>query len=143
VSRVDFYKLGSQDNRSRWVMACRLVEKAYAQGHTVIVHTASAADSQAIDDLLWTFRQGSFVPHARVYPGNTADSEAPVRIGESLDGLDVGDVLVNLGHEIPPGYDRYARILELVDQDEAVRQHGRNRYRLYRAAGHELHDHEL
>ncbi|MEZ5578324.1 MAG: DNA polymerase III subunit chi [Candidatus Competibacteraceae bacterium] len=47
--------------------ACRLADKAYGLGHTVYLFTASEARAAALDDLLWTFRQDSFVPHER-YP---------------------------------------------------------------------------
>lgn len=143
MSRVDFYMLSSSDVRSRWVMACRLVEKAYSQGSRVYLHARSEADSAALDDLLWTFRQGSFIPHARFGGLSVTDSHTPVWIGHGEGGQARGDVLINLGDSIPLGYEQYERILELIDQDENVRQLGRTRYRAYRAAGHQLFDHDL
>lgn len=143
MSRVDFYKLTTADVRSRRVMACRLTEKAREQGHRVFVYTASEADSQALDDLLWTFRKGSFVPHAVIPGDGSIGPETPVLIGCILQTQDACDVLINLTAEIPPGYDRFARILELIDQDEEVRRQGRVRYRSYRDAGHELHDRDI
>ncbi len=143
MSRVDFYMLASSDVRSRWVMACRLVEKAYGQGNRVYLHTRSEADSAAFDDLLWTFRQGSFVPHQRFDAVSAPNAAMPVWVGHGGEVPALGDVLINLDDQVPAGYEQYARVLELIDQDEAIRQSGRIRYRAYRVAGHELYDHDL
>ncbi len=143
MSRVDFYKLTTGDVRSRWLVACRLAEKAWGQGHRVFIYTASEADSRAIDDLLWTFRQGSFVPHALLSGNAVIDAESPVLIGHHEPIPDTCDVLINLAVDIPSGHDRFVRILEFIDQDESLRRQGRVRYRAYRDAGHELHDHAI
>ncbi len=143
MSRIDFYMLATGDLRSRWVMACRLVEKAYTQGHRVYLHAQSEADSLALNDLLWTFRQGSFVPHELAAQKPVHDAVTPVLIGHPALPVVSADVLINLAEELPTGYDHYPRVLELIDQTETVKQQGRTRYRAYKAAGHELHNRDL
>lgn len=93
-----------------------------------------------MDDLLWTFRQGSFVPHEPYVPEG---GEAPVLIG--FGGLAPGgqDVLLNLGGMMSGGHDGYPRIAEIVDQDPDVRRTGRDRYRQYQASGMELQTHQI
>jgi DNA polymerase-3 subunit chi len=143
MTRIDFYKLKTQDERSRRITACRLIEKAYTQGHQVFVCTDSESGAQALDDLLWTFRQGSFVPHARIGRQDYSDAQCPVLIGHE-DLMPVsGDILVNLSGAVPSYCAAYTRVLELVDMNEPIRQQGRTRYRTYRAEGHELFDHDL
>jgi DNA polymerase-3 subunit chi len=140
MTRVDFYLLGSGDPRSRRVTACRLIEKAFRQGHKVYLHTSSEEETRILDDLLWTFRQGSFVPH-EPHPG--ASAETPVLIGHDAVPETMTDVLVNLSPEVPAGFDRFERLAELIDQDEAVKQAGRRRYKIYQAQGHEIQTHHL
>jgi DNA polymerase-3 subunit chi len=140
MTRIDFYLLGSGDPRSRLVTACRLIEKAFRQGHKVYLHTASEEETRILDDLLWTFRQGSFVPH-ELHPG--ASAEAPVIIGHGSAPETMADVLVNLSPEVPAGFDRFARLAELIDQDEAVKRAGRRRYKIYQEQGHEIQTHHL
>ena len=63
MTKVDFYLLGEgADSRER--IACRLAEKAWRLGNRVYVLAPDQAAAQALDELLWTFSQGSFVPHA-------------------------------------------------------------------------------
>lgn len=140
MTRVDFYVLPSHDPHTRRVMACRLIEKAFRQGHTVYLKTDSPDEVNLFDDLLWTFRQGSFLPHERV---DTLPREAPIILGHVVPPSDMKDVLVNLGVDMPEGFTAFDRVAELIDQDEAVKAAGRQRYRAYQAHGFTPETHQL
>ena len=140
MTRIDFYVLPSHDPHVRRVTACKLVEKAYRQGHTVYLKTDNEAESRIFDDLLWTFRQGSFVPHELA---GLPESEAPVIIGHLPPPEGMRDVMVNLGQDVPEGYAAFERLAELVDQDESTRSAGRRRYRQYQLDGHAVQTHQL
>ncbi|MEI6354518.1 MAG: DNA polymerase III subunit chi [Methylococcus sp.] len=137
---VDFYILPSEDPKSRRVTACKLVEKAYRQGLTLYIRTQDEEESRVIDDLLWTFRQGSFVPHEMAGPSN---EDVPVVIGHGEMEGDARDVLVNLAVVVPTGYERFRRVAELVDQDEATKKAGRERYKTYQLGSLEIKTHAL
>lgn len=140
MTRIDFYVLPGFDPRDRALMACKLIEKAYRQGHKVYLHTASEEETRVLDDLLWTFRQGSFVAH-ELHPGGSV--VAPVLIGHGSAPEHMADVLVNLAPDVPAGFERFGRVAELVDQDERVKQAGRMRYRHYKEAGFAPETHKL
>jgi DNA polymerase-3 subunit chi len=80
MARVDFYLLNQAGQHSRQTFACRLAEKAYRLNNTVHIHAGSRGDADRLDELLWTFRDGSFVPHERV-SGSRQDAESPITIG--------------------------------------------------------------
>src|SRR5688572_13952684 len=94
--KVDFYPLGSPDRRGRLLAACRLVQSAYEQGHRIFVRTDTPAETAEFDELLWTFADGSFVPHG-VWP---ADPEfvqvTPVLVANGPSPASHRDVLINL-----------------------------------------------
>lgn len=140
ATRVDFYVLQSDDPAQRRITACRLIEKIYRQGLSIFVTLDTEDEAKQFDDLLWTFRQGSFVPHEAYDPQG---GQAPVLIG--FGGMAPGgqDVLLNFGGMMPKGHDEYPRIAEIVDQDPDVRLAGRNRYRQYQASGMELQTHQI
>ena len=81
MTRVDFYVLPDTADGARLEFACRIAEKAYTQAHRVYVHAASAAEAARLDELLWTFRDTSFVPHALAGAGISAADAPPVLIG--------------------------------------------------------------
>ena len=66
TERVDFYVLKSAAARQRWNFACRLTEKAYLQDLNIVIVSDTLADAQALDELLWTFNERSFIPHKAV-----------------------------------------------------------------------------
>lgn len=141
MTRVSFYLSTSYEASARMVLACRVIEKAWRSGHGVYVHTASGEQTALCDRLLWTFRQGSFVPHV---PAAEDDGVSPVLIGhEAEPALRLHDVIVNLGDEVPVFFSAFERLLEPVAGDEQQRRQARERYRFYRDRGYALETHEL
>lgn len=71
-------------------LVCRWTERFYSERKRVRIVVDSMAAAQLIDQLLWTFSQSSFIPHAIFNPG-AAQPEEPVLItpGEfRADGFD-------------------------------------------------------
>lgn len=145
MTRIDFYILepegAGKGNNARQLFACRLAEKAFSQGHRVYIHTGSAAEAEQIDDLLWTFKQNSFIPHGRIDDEAGADEDTPVHIGHGEDAGSHDDVLINLGTEVPLFFSRFQRVAELVDPQG--REPARQRYSFYRDRGYPLDTHNL
>jgi len=139
VAQVDFYVLDRVDEHARDTLACKLAEKAWRLENSIHIHTMSQADARRLDELLWTFRDGSFVPHELIGSGN----DAPVTIGFGTDTVEPRDLLITLCDEIPAFADTFPRIAELVNGDEACKQKSRKRYAAYRDQGHTLQTHKL
>lgn len=140
MSRADFYVLAGADEQARRLLACKLTEKAWRKGFTVYIRVATEREAAQMDDLLWTFRQGSFVPHGlTIHPA----AAVPVWIGPAeAPPAGVVDLCINLASEaLEPS--RYERIAEIIDQDESRRSWGRERYRQYKEDGFQLETHKL
>lgn len=142
MARVDFYVLQRADERSRQTLACKLAEKAYRLENAVYIHVKTRADAEQLDQLLWTFRDGSFVPHAL---SDAADETAasPVIIGCDADDVESRDLLINLCDEIPAFAESFPRVAELVTTDETCRMLSRKRFTEYRDKGHSIRTHKL
>ena len=139
MTKVDFYILSDTAHMERYRMACRIVEKAYFLDHRVHVHTDSAEITSQLDELLWTFRDRSFIPHEiePKYPNHT-----PVTLGHGWIPEHC-DVLVNLATGVPKSFNHFNRVAEIINQDEQCRESGRARYRFYRDHGYSLTHHEI
>jgi DNA polymerase-3 subunit chi len=138
MSRIDFYILTEAGESARQVFACRLAEKAYRLHNSVHIRTADGSIARRIDELLWTFRDGSFVPHEIAVADQPAD--APVTIGS---GNAVSDLLINLSPDIPANIAAFPRIAEIVSSDEESRLQSRQRFAAYRDQGHTLDTHNI
>jgi len=133
AARVDFYILSKAGAAGRLHFACRLTEKAYGLKTGIYAHTSSAAQAEELDRMLWTFRDGSFVPHERIVMNQT--QRAPIGIGTPEVYSDEGDLLINLCDVVPTFATNYSRIVEIVPADEPGRKAGRARFRQYRELG--------
>lgn len=141
--QVDFYVMGAADPRARLTTACRLAEKAYEQGLRVAVRTASPSETAEIDELMWTFSDRSFVPHA-VWPAEPSVAEVtPVLVASGALPDSHRGALINLAAELPAEPARYTRICEVVGGDEDSKKRARLRWRAYRDAGLTPEMHEL
>jgi DNA polymerase-3 subunit chi len=70
--QVDFYVLASTGQTAER-FACRLAMMAWEQGHCVLVLTGTESAAQSLDEIMWDFPPGRFLPHGR-------EASAPVRI---------------------------------------------------------------
>lgn len=141
---VHFYTLSSERYDSAHdalIVACRLTEKAVGRGHQVYIHTASQLQAQQLDDLLWQFRDTSFLPHGLANDSTTHDQ--PVTIGEQPPSDQFSDMLINLSNQAVASVGRFSRVNELVGPDEASLVRGRDRYRHYKTQNVEIATYKL
>jgi DNA polymerase-3 subunit chi len=139
--RVDFYLLASDQPDAKWLVACRLLEKAYIKGHRVFVYCDNNHDAEHLDELLWTFRDDSFIPHN--LQGEGPEPPPPVQIGFDKEPRGFNDILLNLSNTIPSFYVKFKRIMELVTNNENEKELSRLHYKEYRAKGCMLHTHNI
>ncbi len=140
MPQVDFYIAGNGQPQAAELLACRLVEKAVGQGHRAFIRTQDEAQAHGMDTLLWTFRDGSFLPHG-LWDG---DPDEPVIIGPA--GIQPGsglDLLVNLADSPPETLEAWQRIAEVADQTPERLQAARQRFRWYRDQGLEPQHHTV
>jgi DNA polymerase-3 subunit chi len=142
MARIDFYILNQAGQHSRQTFACRLAEKAYGLKNTVHIQVPSDSDAERLDELLWTFRDGSFVPHER-FSKSTSPAESPITIGCGDEPIDGRDLLINLCDEIPGCFGAFPRVAELVTSDDDCKQLSRKRFATYRDQGHSLQTHNV
>ena len=137
MAEVSFYILPTQSQQERLLFACKLIEKAYRSGCFCYVLTDTAGQSQQIDNLLWTFRAGSFIPH-QLYTGDIPATEQ-VLIGSLPAPAQWQKTVINLSSQCANA----ERVLEILDNSEATKAVGRDRYRYYKEAGHTLNTHKM
>ena len=137
MTTIDFY-FNAAD---RLQVACRLAGKAVAQHKRVVVYAPSAELAQRVDRMLWTWPAIGFVPHCM--SDDPLAGETPVLIATDGESAPVCDVLLNLATGQPEFFERYARLLEIVSQDDDDRRAARSRFAWYRDRGYAIRSHDL
>jgi len=137
--QVDFYVL-AESAPSAGHLACRLCLKAWEEGHLVTVLAPSDDDARQLDQLMWEFPAGRFLPHQR----GPADRDVPIAILSPRQALpEDRDVIVNLTADPIPQPARFRRLLEIVPADTALRASSRTKYREYQRLGLNPNHHEM
>ncbi|MEI2417288.1 DNA polymerase III subunit chi [Orrella sp. JC864] len=141
--RIDF-AFGAPD---RVLMACQTAGKRYHAGQRVLVYCSDRARLAAFDRMLWTYQDDAFVPHVMADDPLAADTAVVLTAQAPVPPPAAGQAepawLLNLDDACPPGYEQFARIMEIVSDEPEDRQAARQRWRTYQAAGHALHAHDL
>ena len=142
MAEVSFYILSSALLLERYLFACKLIEKAYRNGQFCYILTDSDEQSELLDDLLWTFRAGSFIPH-EIYTGQAPSTDKVILIGSVKAPEHSQGLLFNLSSKYPEDISKTKRILEMLDNCEITKAAARNRYRQYQQAGMRVTTHNM
>lgn len=77
----------------------RLLARALEQGNRVAIRSSDPARLKALDELLWTFDDGSFLPHGR--DGDELAAQHPILLTESDAPANGAQVMIVLEPPIP------------------------------------------
>ncbi|MFI4988099.1 MAG: DNA polymerase III subunit chi [Alphaproteobacteria bacterium] len=134
VSAVWFYHL----QRQRLEAALpALLERVLATGKRAVVMLGSKERVEAIDNLLWTYEERSFLPHGSAADGFAAAQ--PVWLTEADENPNGAEILVLADGARSQHVAEFARCLELFDgNDDAAVAAARLRWQGYQEAGHEV-----
>lgn len=121
---------------------CRLLRKV--QQHGLRAQVVGEPQTLALlDPALWTFSALDFIAHATAQDAPALRDRAQVLLVQAPVADWPAAVLVNLAEAVPPGFEGFERVIEVVTQDEWHRAQARQRWRHYTELGHALQRHDL
>ena len=126
----------------RLAYACRVIRKATRQGVRLVV-MADGADAPRLNQLLWTFSARDFISHCSLPAHADLAAASAVLIGGEPSQWTHSQLMLNLGAQVPTGFERFERLIELVTSDEGDRHQARNRWRHYKSRGYPIVQHDL
>jgi DNA polymerase-3 subunit chi len=139
MTLVGFYVVQASGENQRLHVAARLADKAFARGHRIFINATNESQARELDELLWSFRPASFLPHAL----HGEEQSDRIAIGWGQDPVDHNDLLINLQLDIPAFFSRFQRVAEVVTQDEASLSALRESWKFYKDRGYQLEKHNL
>ncbi len=132
MTQIFFYHNASD----RLAAAAALIGKAAMQKKPLLVYAPDGEIASTLDRQLWTQQPTGFVPHVR--SNSPLAIETPVVIADTLDLPTQTERLFNLSAEIPPGFSRFNSVIEVIGQEDAERQAGRERVKFYKDRGYAI-----
>lgn len=137
MAELSFYILSTNNERQRNIFCCKLIEKAYRQQCFCYLLTDSDSQSRMLDNLLWTFRPTSFIPH-QLYSGQLPAMDNMVLIGSLPPPDGWKKLIINFSSHPLEDLSKTERLLDIVDNHPQRKQAARERYRYYKQQGLEI-----
>lgn len=115
----------------------RLLERALADGHRIVVLAGSAERVAHLDGLLWTYNEASFLPHGSARDANMA--RQPIFLTEHDENPNRATMLVLIDGAKSAHLADFARCCDMFDgNDPAAVEAARKRWTEVKSAGHQL-----
>ncbi|MDD7805218.1 MAG: DNA polymerase III subunit chi [Endozoicomonas sp. (ex Botrylloides leachii)] len=133
MPKIIFYILKSGGSSVEYI-ACRLVAKAWREGHAVQIYTPSIEISQQLDTLLWSWQEDSFIPHA-IITDQTSAQLPPVIISSEPPDKRLDSILINMTPATIANVMHCRHICEIVTEEAEGRALSRAKFRNYRQKG--------
>jgi DNA polymerase-3 subunit chi len=108
MTDVLFYHLESQPLER---VLPQLLEKSLERGWRAVVETSSRERAAALDAMLWTFRDDSFLPHG--IAGDDTDADQPILIAMDDSNANAANVRFFVDRTVPNSGEGYERIVYL------------------------------
>ncbi len=134
MTEVRFYHL---ERQSQVQILPLLLSKAYDRGHKIVVKMCDKAEVERMNEHLWTFQGGSFLPHGSVKNGD-ADVQ-PVWLTDADENPNKADVLIlcaDVESDIVGDFDLCCEMLN--GQNPNSVSAARARWKVYKEAGYEV-----
>jgi len=109
------------------IRACEIAEDNYVQGRKLQITAYDLEQAERLDDLLWTFKPDSFLPHALLI-GSLDESPHPVVITTSKEAVKGMDSLLMMGYSEVDLVSQFSRAIHLVVTDNQDRLDNSRRY---------------
>lgn len=132
MTKVFFY----HNVNDRLGAACGLLAKAWTQKKDFTVFVPAPERAQLLDRLLWTQSPLSFLPHC--HDRSPLAAETPILLTQDLEDPRQDQRLLNLDDDIPPNFERFANLIEVVSQADEDKLQARQRFKYYKAQGYEI-----
>ncbi|WP_340678597.1 DNA polymerase III subunit chi [Paraglaciecola sp.] len=140
MAKVSFYLLDKQATSptepAQFSLACLVAARCFRQKQKCVVFCQNKQQAELFDELLWQLPTNSFVPHNLA--GEGPPGGAPVEIHWQAPQQFPRAVLINLAEQLPEFHARFKQIYDFVPAEESLKLLARERYKHYRAAGHQL-----
>ena len=147
MTRIDFYILDNNTPQAREHFACRLIAKAQRQGNSIFVQSHTVQQAELLDNLLWSFKPESFIPHAQSDSDLAKNCSVIIGTDHSDDTITdenrKNDVLINFNATVPNSFSQYSRVVEIVNKQDNSSIDGRTRYSFYKDRGYKMESHNI
>lgn len=127
MAKVSFYLFEKSPER-QVESTCRLCRKILRQQARIWLHCPDPELQQTLDERLWSFDDSSFIPHG------INQTQASVCISAELPQQSDW-IVFNFNSQALEAYAKFSHIIEIIENHEAAKVLGREKFKQYRRLG--------
>lgn len=144
--QVDYYDLGEIAQSEHLHYCCRLAAHAWrSEGKPLLLQADDSNRREQLDELLWGFAPGAFVPHARY--GDATAEQAPILLVDAQQSAELAGaaypLLLNMDAELIAQANQCDRVLWVLPQEPQLRELVREYYKQARNSNIQQRYHNL
>ncbi|MGH1456109.1 MAG: DNA polymerase III subunit chi [Alphaproteobacteria bacterium] len=133
-TEVRFYHLERQSEQQVLPM---LLSKAMERGHKIVVKFPDDGALSRMDDYLWAYSEGSFLPHGSAKTGK-AEAQ-PIWLTTEDENPNGADVLISCSGALSEMHGDYGLCCEMLNgQDAEAVSAARARWKIYKDKGYDV-----
>ena len=108
------------------------------QDARIFIFSENKTQAEQLDEYLWQLPLDNFISHHLI--GESHFHANTVEIGwAGTRPQSRRNILINLTQDVPNFAPSFAQVIDFVPCDDTLKQRARERYQIYRQAGHQLH----
>jgi len=127
MTKVNFYLFEKSDER-QVESTCRLCRKILAKHAKIWLYCPDQTLQQQLDEQLWNFDPSSFLAHG------IEQNHAPICISAQLP-TDPEWIVFNFNNQALEQTGKFGHIIEIIENHEAAKVVGREKFKVYRSYG--------
>lgn len=141
--QIDFYILENQPNMARFPFACKIIEKIYQSQQSSIIICNDLTEAEKLDELLWTFKEDTFIPHLLTSKKSIYDYHQPIEIDVVHSTFNCKNkiVLYLSNSESLSKLTEASRIIEIVSNEQEIKENARKHFRWYQQQAYPIKTH--
>lgn len=139
MTQVDFYLLKQINLSACYRFSCRFAEQAYQADQALYYLVDTIEQAQQLNDLLWTWRDISFIPHCL----DGSEAVEKIRIGTCAPLSLEKYFLVNLTPQVLDFFTDFVVVVEIVPDESHAKRCAREKYKIYQQKKIEITIHRL
>ena len=118
---------------------CDLTEKCYNESKKIVLYVQKPEEAEQLDNVLWTWKQSSFIPHVYV---SCMDRTYPEPVVITNDIAENSDFQILLMVNPSPGdiIQKFRKVIDFAEKyDVRLLEASRERFRAYKAQNVNIH----
>ena len=137
MKKVDFFIPKFGDPKTEEILACQIFEIAFKKLFNISIVFDNEFDLNHYNELLWTFKNTSFVPHS-IGTDHSIHSD----FGK-IETDQVKQIMINKSKKIPQRKDDMLLIIESAGTNDEARHLAREKFKLYKDENFSISTHDF